>query len=60
MEEGITENSVTYREKDVRGKIKLQSHYAQEEFKKRAGFWGYLMQTIYQVSQEYIKIFCQS
>ncbi|KAK8570306.1 hypothetical protein V6N13_002996 [Hibiscus sabdariffa] len=26
----------------------LQSHYAQEEFQRRAGFWGYLMQTIYQ------------
>ncbi|XWS76705.1 hypothetical protein CRYUN_Cryun01aG0200600 [Craigia yunnanensis] len=48
VEEGKTENSVTYQEKDVRGKIKLQSHYAQEEFQRRAGFWGYLMQTIYQ------------
>ncbi|XWS46505.1 hypothetical protein CRYUN_Cryun14cG0073100 [Craigia yunnanensis] len=48
VEEGRTTNSVTYREKDVRGKIKLQSHYAQEEFQQRAGFCGYLMQTIYQ------------
>ncbi|OMO82211.1 hypothetical protein COLO4_23166 [Corchorus olitorius] len=44
MEEGATANYVSY----VRGKIKLQSHYAQEEFQQRAGFWGYLMQTIYQ------------
>ncbi|OMO64087.1 hypothetical protein CCACVL1_22066 [Corchorus capsularis] len=48
MEEGATANYVSYREKDVRGKIKLQSHCAQEEFQQRAGFWGYLMQTIYQ------------
>ncbi|XP_017969830.1 PREDICTED: uncharacterized protein LOC18613775 isoform X2 [Theobroma cacao] len=48
FEEGTTANSVNYQEKDVRGKIKLQSHYAQEEFQQRAGFWGFLMQTIYQ------------
>ncbi|KAK8654415.1 hypothetical protein V6N13_128383 [Hibiscus sabdariffa] len=41
-------NSATCHVKNVWGKIKLQSHYAQEEFQRRAGFWGYLMQTIYQ------------
>ncbi|KAK8718196.1 hypothetical protein V6N13_045439 [Hibiscus sabdariffa] len=48
VEEGRIAISATYREKNVWGKIKLQSQYAQEEFQKRAGFWGYLMQTIYQ------------
>ncbi|KAG4134201.1 hypothetical protein ERO13_D08G142300v2 [Gossypium hirsutum] len=40
VEESRTENSVTYKENNVRDKIRLQS--------QRAGFWGYLMQTIYQ------------
>ncbi|XVF80743.1 hypothetical protein PTKIN_Ptkin15bG0099500 [Pterospermum kingtungense] len=48
VEEGRIANSVVYREKDVGGKIKLQSHYSQEEIQHRAGFWGYLMQTVYQ------------
>ncbi|KHG18237.1 Chaperone DnaK [Gossypium arboreum] len=48
VEESRTENSGTYKENNVRDKIKLQSHHAQEEFQRRAGFWGYLMQTIYQ------------
>ncbi|EEF47198.1 uncharacterized protein LOC8265907 [Ricinus communis] len=41
-------NSVTYRVQGTKGTIKLQSHYAQEAFRLRAGFWGYLMQSIYQ------------
>ncbi|TYI69392.1 hypothetical protein E1A91_D08G152300v1 [Gossypium mustelinum] len=40
VEESRTENSVTYKENNVRDKFRLQS--------QRAGFWGYLMQTIYQ------------
>nr|KJB49744.1 hypothetical protein B456_008G136300 [Gossypium raimondii] len=48
VEEGRIANSVTYQAKNVWCKIKLQSHYAQEEFQRRAGFWGYLMQIIYQ------------
>ncbi|GMI75993.1 hypothetical protein like AT2G47115 [Hibiscus trionum] len=48
VEENVTENSVTYRENDATNKFKLRSRYAQEEFQQRAGFWGYLMQTIYQ------------
>ncbi|XP_065859833.1 uncharacterized protein [Euphorbia lathyris] len=32
----------------IKGKIKLQSHYAEEAIKLRAGIWGYFMQTIYQ------------
>lgn len=51
-EEIITANTVTYREKESKGSIKLQSHYAEEEIQKRAGFWGYLMQTIYQVNHQ--------
>ncbi|KAL4342653.1 hypothetical protein GQ457_08G021950 [Hibiscus cannabinus] len=35
-------------EDDVTDEIKLQSCHAQEEFQQRAGFWGYLMQIIYQ------------
>lgn len=50
VEERRTESSVTYKENNVRDKIKLQSYHAQEEFQQRAGFWGYLMQSIYQVS----------
>ncbi|MED6205825.1 hypothetical protein PIB30_021292 [Stylosanthes scabra] len=34
--------------KQTNGSIKLQSHYAKEEFQQRAGFLGYLMQTTYQ------------
>ncbi|KAK8650633.1 hypothetical protein V6N13_140265 [Hibiscus sabdariffa] len=41
VEENVAENDVT-------DEIKLQSCHAQEEFQQRAGFWGYLMQTIYQ------------
>ncbi|KAJ0112628.1 hypothetical protein Patl1_00813 [Pistacia atlantica] len=48
VEESITTNSFTYGEKEIRGNIKLQSHYAEEVIQHRAGFWGYLMQTIYQ------------
>ncbi|XP_057509401.1 uncharacterized protein LOC130792012 [Actinidia eriantha] len=34
--------------KEIRGTIKLQSHYDLEAIQQRAGFWGYLMQTAYQ------------
>lgn len=49
MEENIITNGMTYREKETKGNIKLQSHYVEEEIQQRAGFWGYLMQTVYQV-----------
>ncbi|XP_030948087.1 uncharacterized protein LOC115972080 [Quercus lobata] len=48
LEENRTTNSITYRERETKGTIKLQSHYTEEEIRKRAGFWGYLMQTAYQ------------
>ncbi|XP_041022132.1 uncharacterized protein LOC121263350 isoform X2 [Juglans microcarpa x Juglans regia] len=48
FEESGTTNSISYREKVIEGTIKLQSHYAEEEFQRRAGFWGYLMQVAYQ------------
>ncbi|XP_062143808.1 uncharacterized protein LOC133851407 isoform X3 [Alnus glutinosa] len=48
LEESRTTNSITYREKEIEGTIKLQSHYAEEQIQKRAGFWGYLMQTAFQ------------
>lgn len=50
LEESRTTNSITYREKEIKGAIKLQSHYAEEQIQNRAGFWGYLMQTAFQVS----------
>lgn len=48
-EEGSMVSSVSYGEKEVRGKIKLQSHYAEEVIQQRAGFYGYLLQIVYQV-----------
>lgn len=43
--------SISLRTNRIRAAIKLQSCLVQEEIERRAGFWGYLMQTIYQVSQ---------
>ncbi|XP_042518745.1 uncharacterized protein LOC122092485 [Macadamia integrifolia] len=40
--------SATNRTNKIKGDIKLQSHQVQEETEQRAGFWGYLMQAIYQ------------
>lgn len=40
--------SITFREKKMKGAIKLQSCVVQEEIQRRAGVWGYLMQTAYQ------------
>lgn len=38
---------------------KLESQYVEEDFQQRAGFWGFVMQTIYQVSQTLrIQCFC--
>ncbi|KAJ1393355.1 hypothetical protein SESBI_35075 [Sesbania bispinosa] len=48
VEETLSTDLITYREKGTKGSIKLQSRYAEEQFQQRAGFWGYLMQTIYQ------------
>ncbi|XP_043723842.1 uncharacterized protein LOC122670888 [Telopea speciosissima] len=42
--------SISLTTNQIRGTIKLQSHWEQEETLQRAGFWGYLMQTIYQTS----------
>ncbi|XP_059659249.1 uncharacterized protein LOC132306067 isoform X2 [Cornus florida] len=48
--ESISTNAATSRGKNFRGSIKLQSHYYdEEEMRQRAGFWGYLMQTAYQL-----------
>lgn len=41
----------TYQEKEAKDSIKLERRYVEEEFEQRAGFWGYLMQTTYQVGQ---------
>ncbi|KAJ8898997.1 hypothetical protein K2173_008820 [Erythroxylum novogranatense] len=43
-------SSITYREKEARATIKLQSRSADEVARQRAGFWGYLMQILYQTS----------
>ncbi|KAF5455455.1 hypothetical protein F2P56_025028 [Juglans regia] len=48
LEESRTTNFNTYREREIKGTIKPQSHYTEEEIQQRAGFWGYLMQTAYQ------------
>ncbi|KAI4301567.1 hypothetical protein L6164_034832 [Bauhinia variegata] len=49
LEENLPTNSIAFKDEESRGSnIKLQSHYAKEEFELRAGFWGYLMQTTYQ------------
>ncbi|KAF2304800.1 hypothetical protein GH714_038005 [Hevea brasiliensis] len=48
VEDNGTTSSATCREKAMKGTIKLQSHYAEETIRLRAGLWGYLMQTIYQ------------
>ncbi|XP_044503950.1 uncharacterized protein LOC123224379 [Mangifera indica] len=48
VEETITTNTLTYGAKEIRGSIQLQSQYAEKVIQHRAGFWGYLMQAIYQ------------
>ncbi|KAF5732058.1 hypothetical protein HS088_TW18G00747 [Tripterygium wilfordii] len=48
VEESSKAATIAYRENEIKGKIKLQSHHAEEEFQQRAGFWGYLMQISYQ------------
>ncbi|KAJ4844784.1 hypothetical protein Tsubulata_003498 [Turnera subulata] len=48
VEENGTEASVNYREKEIKGSTKLQSRPSQEAIRQRAGFWGYLLQTVYQ------------
>eukprot|EP00268_Persea_americana_P024753 TRINITY_DN24164_c0_g1_i34.p1 TRINITY_DN24164_c0_g1~~TRINITY_DN24164_c0_g1_i34.p1 ORF type:complete len:281 (+),score=24.31 TRINITY_DN24164_c0_g1_i34:359-1201(+) len=40
--------SITLRTNKIRAAIKLESCLVQEEIERRAGFWGYLMQTVYQ------------
>ncbi|KDP28315.1 hypothetical protein JCGZ_14086 [Jatropha curcas] len=50
VEESTTASPITYKEIVAKGSIKLQSHYAEEAIRLRAGFWGYFMQTIYQTS----------
>lgn len=47
-EEGRVASTLSFGEKNVRAKIKPQSHYAEEAILHRAGFWGYLLQTVYQ------------
>lgn len=40
-----------YRVKVVETRVsKLRSRYTEEEILQRAGFWGYVMQIVYQVS----------
>lgn len=49
LEESRSSNAVIYEERKTRGSIKLQRLYTEEEFQQRPGFWGYLMQIIYQI-----------
>ncbi|KAK7397005.1 hypothetical protein VNO78_18169 [Psophocarpus tetragonolobus] len=48
VEETMSTNLITYQEKEAKDSIKLESLYVEEEFQQGAGFWGYVMQTIYQ------------
>ncbi|KAF8401240.1 hypothetical protein HHK36_012172 [Tetracentron sinense] len=48
LAESKSATTITFRTDKVRGTIKLQSHHDQEETERRAGFWGYLMQAMYQ------------
>ncbi|KAG5055953.1 hypothetical protein JHK85_008463 [Glycine max] len=41
VEETISTNLITSN--------KLESRYVEEDFQQRAGFWGFVMQTIYQI-----------
>ncbi|KAF9688205.1 hypothetical protein SADUNF_Sadunf02G0172900 [Salix dunnii] len=49
VEEDGTATSITYKENKSEGTVKLRSHCAEEAIRERAGFWGYLMQIIYQL-----------
>ncbi|KAF9669218.1 hypothetical protein SADUNF_Sadunf14G0085000 [Salix dunnii] len=49
---GTTATSLTYMEDESSSAVNLQSHSAEEAILERAGFWGYLMQIIYQVSNQ--------
>lgn len=49
LEESMSSKTATFKGKETWGSMKLQSRYAEEEFLQRAGFWGYLMQIIYQI-----------
>lgn len=48
LEESRSSTAVIFRAKEIRGTIKLQSHYDQEAIQRRAGLLGYLMQIAYQ------------
>ncbi|KAJ6723285.1 hypothetical protein OIU74_007784 [Salix koriyanagi] len=45
---GTAATSITYMEDESTSAVSLQSHSAEEAILERAGFWGYLMQIIYQ------------
>ncbi|RVW41572.1 hypothetical protein CK203_068159 [Vitis vinifera] len=49
LEESRSSTAVIFRAKEIRGTIKLQSHYDQEAIQRRAGLLGYLMQIAYQL-----------
>ncbi|KAI3408628.1 uncharacterized protein J3R85_020194 [Psidium guajava] len=49
LEESRTTAPNANGEQEIRGS-KLRRHYTEEEILQRAGFWGYLMQVLYQTS----------
>ena len=51
LEQSTSIMTPTYKEKETKHSIELQSRYTEREFQQRAGFLGYLMQTTYQVGQ---------
>ncbi|XP_047149330.1 uncharacterized protein LOC124821488 isoform X1 [Vigna umbellata] len=50
LEESMPTNPIPYKDKEMKGSIRFQSQHVEEEFKQRVGFWGYVMQIIYQTS----------
>ncbi|KOM35359.1 hypothetical protein LR48_Vigan02g150900 [Vigna angularis] len=49
LEESMPTNPIPYKDKEMKGSIRFQSQHVEEEFKQRVGFWGYVMQIIYQL-----------
>ncbi|KAI4329825.1 hypothetical protein MLD38_028168 [Melastoma candidum] len=49
MEDGANGPTITYREEEING-AKLMQLYTQKQILERAGFWGYLMQIVFQAA----------
>ncbi|KAI3977279.1 hypothetical protein MKX01_030905 [Papaver californicum] len=47
-ESNKSKTTISFWANKVRGIVKVQSYHEQDDMKEIAGFWGYLMQTVYQ------------